>query len=63
MEVAEEVYLGEEVSVVSGPEVHHPEEKLLIQFFSIENNFSIYALSQELFFNSGILMFSILYNI
>ena len=26
MEVVEEVYLGEEVSVVLGPEVHYPEE-------------------------------------
>ena len=41
MEVAEEVYLGE---VISGPEVHYPEEALLIQLFLIENNLSIYAL-------------------
>ena len=45
MEVAEEVYLGEEVSVISRPEVHYPEEKLLTQLFSIENNLSIHALS------------------
>ena len=44
MEVAEEVYLGEEVSVVSGPEVHYHEEMLLTQLFSIENNLSIYAI-------------------
>ena len=44
MEVAEEVYLGEKVSVISGSEVHYPEEKLLTQLFSTENNFSIYAL-------------------
>ena len=44
MEVAEEVYLGEEVSVISGPEVHYPEEKLLTQLFSIESNLSIYTL-------------------
>ena len=48
MEEAEEVYLGKEVSVVSGPEVHYPEEALLTQLFSIESNLSIYALSQEL---------------
>ena len=42
---AEEVYLGE---VVSGPDVHYPEEALLNQLFSVENNFSIYTLSQEL---------------
>ena len=41
MEVAEEVYLGE---VVSGPEFHYPEEALLTQLFSIENNLSIYTL-------------------
>ena len=45
MEVAEEVYLGEEVSVISRPEVHYPEENLLTQLFSIENNFSIHTLS------------------
>ena len=39
--VVEEVYLGE---VVSGPEVHYPEEALLTQLFSIKNNLSIYAL-------------------
>ena len=43
MEVVEEVYLGQEVSVVSRPEVHYPEEKLLTQLFSIENNLSIRA--------------------
>ena len=35
------------VSVVSGPavlELHYPEEKLLIQLFSIKSNLSIYAL-------------------
>ena len=26
------------------PEVHYPEEKLLIQLFSIKSNLSIYAL-------------------
>ena len=39
------------VSVILGPEVlevHYPEEKLLIQLFSIESNLSIYALSREL---------------
>ena len=41
MEVAEEVYLGE---VISGPDVHYPEEKLLTQLFSIKNNLSIYTL-------------------
>ena len=35
---------GEEVSVVSGPDVHYPEEKLLTHLFSIENNLSIYTL-------------------
>ena len=34
--------MGKEASVVS---VHYPKEKLLTQLFSIENNFSIYALS------------------
>ena len=33
-----------EVSVISGPDVHYPEEKLLAQLFSIESNLSIYAL-------------------
>ena len=36
-----------QVSVVSDPEVlevHYPEEKLLIQLFSIKSNLSIYAL-------------------
>ena len=32
------------VSVVSGLDVHYPEEKLLTHLFSIENNLSIYAL-------------------
>ena len=36
-----------EASVISGPDVHYPEEKLLAQLFSIWNNLSIYALSQE----------------
>ena len=35
----------EEMEVVVGPlDVHYPEEKLLIQFFSIESNLSIYTL-------------------
>ena len=33
-----------EVSVMSGPDVRYPEEKLLTQLFSIESNLSIYAL-------------------
>ena len=33
-----------EVSVVSGPDVHYPEEALLTQLFSIKSNLSIYAL-------------------
>ena len=37
-----------EVSVISGPDVRYPEAKLLIQLFSIKNNFSIHALWQEL---------------
>ena len=41
MEVAEEVYLGE---VILGPDVRYPEEALLTQLFSIENNTSIYSL-------------------
>ena len=44
MEVAEEVYLGEDVSVVSGSDVCYTEEKLLTQLFSIESNLSIYTL-------------------
>ena len=43
VEEVEEVYLGEEVSVVSGPEVlevHYPEDKLLIQLFLIKSNLS-----------------------
>ena len=45
MEVVEEVYLGEEVSVVSGPNVHHyPGGGLLTQLFLIESNLSIYTL-------------------
>ena len=46
--VAEEVYLGEEVFVISGPDVHYPAEKLLTQLFLIKSNLSIYALSREL---------------
>ena len=45
VEGAEEVYLGE---VVLGPDVHYPEEALLIQLFLIKSNLSIYALLQEL---------------
>ena len=33
-----------EVSVISGPDIHYPEENLLIRIFSIESNLSIYAL-------------------
>ena len=47
MEVAEEVLRALGVSVILGPvvpEVHYPEEKLLIQIFLIESNLSIYAL-------------------
>ena len=44
VEVAEEIFLGEEDSVILGREVHYPEEKLLTQLFSIESNLSIYAL-------------------
>ena len=37
-----------EVSVISGPDVHCSGEKLLTPLFSIENNFSVYALSREI---------------
>ena len=32
-----------EVSVISGPDVRYPEEKLLTQLFSIKSNLSVYA--------------------
>ena len=45
MGLVEEVYLGE---VVSGPDVHYPEEALLAQLFSIESNLSFFVLSRKL---------------
>ena len=41
VEGAEEVYLGE---VISGPDVHYPEEAVLTQLFSIKNNLSTHSL-------------------
>ena len=49
-----------EVFVISGPDFHYSGEKLLTQLFSVENNLSIHALSQELLiqaFNSHVLHF------